>query len=86
MTALITGSFAYDNILAFDGFFEESLIKEKLNDLSISFLCQDMKKNYGGNDNIVDVTNLTDNNIQFINGYLKKIKVKLVVDVISRID
>lgn len=44
MTALITGSFAYDNILAFDGFFEESLIKEKLNDLSISFLCQDMKK------------------------------------------
>ena len=37
MTALITGSFAYDNILAFDGFFEESLIKEKLNDLSISF-------------------------------------------------
>ena len=48
MTALITGSFAYDNILAFDGFFEESLIKEKLNDLSISFLCQDMKKNYGG--------------------------------------
>ena len=55
-------------------------------ELLVIITTEGMKKNYGGNDNIVDVTNLTETNIQFINGYLKKIKVKLVVDVISRID
>ena len=55
-------------------------------ELLVIITTEGMKKNYGGSDNIVDVTNLTDTNIQFINGYLKKIKVKLVVDVISRID
>jgi hypothetical protein len=38
-----------------------------------------------GTDNKVDVGNLTSENIDIINQYLKKIKVKLCVDIISKI-
>ena len=45
-----------------------------------------MKQYYAGQDNLVDVTNLTQENIDFINGFLCKLKVKMIVDVISRIE
>ena len=45
-----------------------------------------MKQYYAGQDNLVDITNLTQENIDFINGFLCKLKVKMIVDVISRIE
>jgi len=44
-----------------------------------------LKKFYGTDDNKVDVGNLTSEKIDTINKYLKKLKIKLCVDIISRI-
>jgi hypothetical protein len=44
-----------------------------------------LKKFYGTDDNKVDVGNLTSEKIDTINKYLKKLKIKLCVDLISRI-
>lgn len=44
-----------------------------------------MKQLYGNDDNKVDVGNLTSEKIDTINQYLKKLKINLCVDIISRI-
>ena len=48
MTAVVCGSFAYDNILNFEGKFEDHLISSELNNINISFLCTNMRREYGG--------------------------------------
>tara|TARA_B100000287_G_scaffold434719_1_gene500070 strand:- start:236 stop:1144 length:909 start_codon:yes stop_codon:yes gene_type:complete len=48
MTAIICGSFAYDHILEYKGKFNEHLIESDLNSLSVSFLCEDMRQEFGG--------------------------------------
>ena len=48
MTAVVCGSFAYDNILSFEGKFEDHLISSELNNINISFLCANMRREYGG--------------------------------------
>ena len=45
-----------------------------------------MKKLYGNDDNKVDVGSLTSDKIDAINQYLKKLKINLCVDIISRIE
>ena len=42
-------------------------------------------KKFYGKDNKVDVGNLTSEKIDRVNGYLKKLKIRLCVDIISRI-
>lgn len=48
MTTIVCGSFAYDNILKFEGKFEDHLIDSELNNVNVSFLCTDLRKEYGG--------------------------------------
>ena len=38
----------YDNILNFEGKFEDHLIDSELNNINISFLCADMRREFGG--------------------------------------
>jgi len=45
-----------------------------------------MKLNYAGSDNLVDISNLTQDNIDYINTFLKKLNVKMIVEVISLIE
>ena len=59
MTAAICGSFAYDNILNFEGKFEDHLIDSELNNINISFLCADMRREFGGCAGTVSYTHLT---------------------------
>ncbi len=48
MKAVVCGSFAYDNILNFEGNFEDHLIKSELNNINVSFLCTNMRREFGG--------------------------------------
>ena len=48
MKAVICGSFAYDNILKFEGKFEDHLIGSELNNVNVSFLCTEMRREFGG--------------------------------------
>lgn len=48
MDILISGSIAYDYLMHFPGKFRDSLIEQKLDKVSLSFLVQDMTKHYGG--------------------------------------
>lgn len=48
MTVLITGSIAYDYIMVFPGFFREHILPNKIDQLSVSFLVDSMKKQRGG--------------------------------------
>ena len=48
MTAVVCGSFAYDNILSFEGKFEDHLISSELNNINVSFLCTNMRREYSG--------------------------------------
>jgi len=45
---LVTGSIAYDHLMTFDGLFSDSLIKEKLKNLSVSFLAKTHDQEFGG--------------------------------------
>lgn len=45
---LVSGSLAYDYIMDFPGYFRDHILPEKLHVLSVSFLIDKMKKNYGG--------------------------------------
>lgn len=40
MKAVVCGSFAYDNILNFEGNFSDHLIESELNNINVSFLVQ----------------------------------------------
>ena len=48
MTALIAGSFAYDNIMVFPDRFKNHILPEKVHVLSVSFLVPEMRKEFGG--------------------------------------
>jgi hypothetical protein len=45
-----------------------------------------MKLHYAGPDNMVDVRNITPEHIVYINRFLEKIQVQMVIEVVSRID
>ncbi|MCZ2096410.1 MAG: carbohydrate kinase family protein, partial [Anaerolineae bacterium] len=49
MDIIVTGSIAYDYLMRFPGRFTEHLIREKLDQVSLSFLVDDMSKHWGGN-------------------------------------
>jgi len=48
MSVLITGSIAYDYIMQFPGYFKEHILPEKIQNISVSFLVDSMKKQRGG--------------------------------------
>ena len=48
MKAVVCGSFAYDNILNYEGKFEDNLIESELNNINVCFFCPDMRREFGG--------------------------------------
>jgi adenosine kinase len=48
MSVLITGSIAYDYIMVFPGYFKDHILPEKIENISVSFLVDSMKKQRGG--------------------------------------
>src|SRR5689334_9966593 len=49
MNIIVTGSIAYDYLMRFPGRFTDHLMREKLDQVSLSFLVEDMSKHWGGN-------------------------------------
>lgn len=45
---IVTGSVAYDYLMRFPGHFKEHILREKLDQVSLSFLVDDMTRHYGG--------------------------------------
>ena len=48
MKAVVCGSFAYDNILNYEGKFEDNLIESELNNINVCFFCPEMRREFGG--------------------------------------
>jgi len=48
MSALICGSFAYDNIMLFEGRFKEHILPDNIHILNVSFLVPQLRKDFGG--------------------------------------
>lgn len=48
MTALICGSFAYDNIMVFPDYFKNHILPEKVHILNVSFMVPEMRREFGG--------------------------------------
>ncbi len=48
MTALICGSFAYDNIMVFQDHFKNHILPDKVHILNVCFLVPDMRREFGG--------------------------------------
>jgi len=48
MTALICGSYAYDNIMVFQDHFKNHILPDKVHMLNVSFLVPDMRREFGG--------------------------------------
>lgn len=48
MRLFVTGSIAIDYIMRFPGLFEEHILPDRLNSLSVSFLVDRMRQSYGG--------------------------------------
>ena len=48
MKAVVCGSFAYDNILNYEGKFEDNLIESELNNRNVCFFCPEMRREFGG--------------------------------------
>lgn len=48
MTALICGSFAYDNIMVFPDHFKNHILPEKVHILNVSFMVPEMRREFGG--------------------------------------
>lgn len=48
MSALICGSFAYDNIMVFHDRFKNHILPDKVHMLNVSFLVPDMRREFGG--------------------------------------
>ena len=48
MSALICGSFAYDNIMVFQGHFKDHILPDKIHMLNVSFLVPQMRREFGG--------------------------------------
>lgn len=49
MDIIVTGSIAYDYLMRFPGRFVDHFMSEKLDQVSLSFLVDDMSKHWGGN-------------------------------------
>ena len=49
MDIIVTGSIAYDYLMRFPGRFIDHLMRDKLDQVSLSFLVDDMSKHWGGN-------------------------------------
>jgi adenosine kinase len=47
-TILVAGSLAYDKILDFDGRFADHILPDKVHNLSVSFLTENLSENFGG--------------------------------------
>ncbi len=48
MSALICGSFAFDNIMVFPDRFKEHILPDKIHMLNVSFLVPEMRREFGG--------------------------------------
>jgi len=48
MTALICGSFAYDNIMVFNDRFANHILPDKIHILNVSFLVPELRREFGG--------------------------------------
>mgnify|MGYP002780974448 FL=1 len=48
MTALISGSLAYDTVMVFNGRFKESILPDRIHMLNVSFLVPGLRRNFGG--------------------------------------
>ena len=48
MNVVVTGSIAFDYIMSFPGHFREHFLPDQLNNISLSFLVDSMKKQRGG--------------------------------------
>ncbi len=48
MTALICGSYAYDNIMVFHDHFKNHILPDKVHMLNVSFLVPEMRREFGG--------------------------------------
>lgn len=48
MTALICGSFAYDNIMVFRGRFADEILPDKVHILNVAFLVPELRREFGG--------------------------------------
>lgn len=48
MSALICGSFAYDNIMLFDGRFKDHILPDKVHMLNVAFLVPELRREFGG--------------------------------------
>ena len=48
MTVVVSGSIAYDYIMAFPGHFKEHILPDKLDSISLSFLVDSMRRERGG--------------------------------------
>ena len=49
MKIVVSGSIAFDYLMSFPGRFAEVIMPDQLQDLSLSFLVDSMKRQYGGN-------------------------------------
>ena len=48
MSALICGSFAYDNIMVFPDYFKNHILPDKVHMLNVSFMVPEMRREFGG--------------------------------------
>jgi len=48
MSALICGSFAYDNIMVFPDYFKNHILPDKVHMLNVCFMVPDMRREFGG--------------------------------------
>jgi adenosine kinase len=48
MTALVCGSFAYDTIMVYPGYFKDAILPDKVHMLNVSFLVPQMRREFGG--------------------------------------
>ncbi|MFA6322090.1 MAG: carbohydrate kinase family protein [Candidatus Buchananbacteria bacterium] len=48
MKVLVTGSIAYDRIMDFPGKFSDHILPEKIHQINLSFLVNDLKESFGG--------------------------------------
>lgn len=48
MSALICGSFAYDTIMVYPGYFKNEILPDKVHILNVSFLVPQLRREFGG--------------------------------------
>jgi sugar/nucleoside kinase (ribokinase family) len=48
MKVILTGSIAFDYLMRFPGYFKDHILPEHLEKISLSFLVEDMVRQYGG--------------------------------------